>query len=75
MIALFEDNELEIPEFLSQLIDELQTQSMSRIAIWTYDLPGRNNSLLKMPLTQEAKLVGAFRTRTGRCDALIYRYR
>ena len=74
VIALFEDHEQGIPDFLAQLIDELQTQSLSRIAIWTYDLPDRNNSLLKMPLTQEAKLVGAFRTRTGRCDALIYRY-
>ena len=73
ILTVFENQEKELTEFIYELHQKILTMNMAHMFVWIYD--SEPNSPIKLTPYSDSnvRLIDAFRTRSGRCDAIIYK--
>lgn len=63
-----------ITNLCAELREHLRSKSYTRFTIWSYDIPRHNDALSSLPLIEEGSLSEAFKIRSGRCNARVFKY-
>ena len=74
LMSLYLEEAANLQNFTEQLNHALKERGIVRLNLWTFDIPSQREIQLKLPLIQKAHFSGIYRTRSGRCDAVIYMF-
>ena len=69
--SIFFEDMSDIQYFVNELGRSLKERGVILLTLWSCDLPIQRSIQLDLPLVEEVRLPGFYRTRSGRCDAIV----